>query len=68
MLPVTVGVAGAQRVDPSAARSAATSSTVAAPAAAGHSPRNSGTRLENAAVIPSVRSFDGRNAAFHAAT
>jgi dihydrofolate reductase len=33
-----------------------------------YSPLNSGARLANIAVIPSVRSFDARNAEFHAAT
>ena len=34
----------------------------------GYSPVNCGGRLANVAEMPSVRSFDGRNAEFHAAT
>src|SRR6185503_16226395 len=33
-----------------------------------YSPVNSGARFWNMAVMPSVRSLDGRNAEFHAAT
>jgi hypothetical protein len=33
-----------------------------------YSPVNFGGRFSNVAVIPSVRSFEGRNAEFHAAT
>jgi hypothetical protein len=33
-----------------------------------YSPVNWGGRFSNIAVMPSVRSFDGRNAEFHAAT
>ena len=33
-----------------------------------YSPVNFGGRFSNVAEMPSVRSFDGRNAAFHAAT
>ena len=36
--------------------------------APGYSPVNCGGRLANVAEMPSVRSFDGRNAAFQAAT
>jgi hypothetical protein len=38
------------------------------PVVPGYSPLNSGARLANIAVMPSVRSRDGRNAEFHAAT
>jgi hypothetical protein len=38
------------------------------PVVPGHSPLNSGGRLANIAVMPSVRSLLGRNAEFHAAT
>ena len=33
-----------------------------------YSPVNSGLRFSNIALMPSPRSFDGRNAEFHAAT
>lgn len=38
------------------------------PVAQRYSPVNCGGRLANVAEMPSVRSFDGRNAAFQAAT
>jgi riboflavin biosynthesis pyrimidine reductase len=38
------------------------------PVVPGYSPLNSGARLANIAVMPSVRSFDARNAEFQAAT
>lgn len=72
--PTTTGATHPHLAKPSEARSdnVPETSNPIAPASSNHvmdySPVNSGLRLANVACTASTRSFDGKNAEFHAAT